>query len=59
MGLVDLPRWLRRDQEGNLLLTAPSCKRIRTRRAYLEKRLGEIQRQLFRSLGGEFAFEGV
>jgi SMODS and SLOG-associating 2TM effector domain 1 len=29
-----------------------------TRRAYLEKRLGEIQRQLFRSLGGEFAFEG-
>jgi hypothetical protein len=29
-----------------------------TRRAYLEKRLAEIQRQLFRSLGGEFAFEG-
>jgi hypothetical protein len=29
-----------------------------TRRAYLEKRLGEIQRELFRSLGGEFAFEG-
>ena len=29
-----------------------------TRRAYLEKRLGEIQRQLFRSLSGEFAFEG-
>ena len=28
------------------------------RRAYLEKRLGEIQRQLFRALGGEFAFEG-
>jgi len=28
------------------------------RRAYLEKRLGEIQRQLFRNLGGEFAFEG-
>lgn len=28
------------------------------RRAYLEKRLGEIQRDLFRSLGGEFAFEG-
>ena len=28
------------------------------RRAYLEKRLGEIQRQLFRSLSGEFAFEG-
>jgi hypothetical protein len=28
------------------------------RRAYLEKRLGEIQRGLFRSLGGEFAFEG-
>jgi len=28
------------------------------RRAYLEKRLGEIQRQMFRSLGGEFAFEG-
>jgi len=28
-----------------------------TKRAYLEKRLGEIQRQLFRSLGGEFAFE--
>ena len=27
------------------------------RRSYLEKRLGEIQRQLFRSLGGEFAFE--
>ena len=29
-----------------------------TRRNYLEKRLGEIQRQLFRSLNGEFAFEG-
>ena len=29
-----------------------------TRRAYLEKRMGEIQRGLFRSLGGEFAFEG-
>jgi hypothetical protein len=28
------------------------------RRAYLEKRLGEIQRQLYRSLSGEFAFEG-
>jgi len=28
-----------------------------SRRAYLEKRLGEIQRQLFRSLSGEFAFE--
>jgi hypothetical protein len=27
------------------------------RRAHLEKRLGEIQRQLYRSLGGEFAFE--
>ena len=27
------------------------------RRAYLEKRLGEIQRQLFRNLNGEFAFE--
>ena len=27
------------------------------RRAYLEKRLGEIQRQLFRNLSGEFAFE--
>lgn len=32
--------------------------RNKTRRAYLEKRLGEIQRQLFRSLSGEFAFEG-
>jgi hypothetical protein len=30
----------------------------RERRAYLEKRLGEIQRQLYRSLNGEFAFEG-
>lgn len=30
----------------------------KSRRDYLEKRLGEIQRQLFRSLGGEFAFEG-
>lgn len=30
----------------------------KTRRAYLEKRLGEIQRGLFRSLSGEFAFEG-
>src|SRR6266508_330060 len=30
----------------------------KTRRDYLEKRLAEIQRQLFRSLGGEFAFEG-
>lgn len=29
----------------------------RGRRAHLEKRLGEIQRQLYRSLGGEFAFE--
>lgn len=29
----------------------------KTRRTYLEKRLGEIQRQLFRNLGGEFAFE--
>ena len=28
------------------------------RRAYLEKRLAEIQRQLHRSLNGEFAFEG-
>ncbi|MFT3893800.1 MAG: hypothetical protein QM730_19390 [Anaerolineales bacterium] len=28
------------------------------RRAYLEKRLTEIQRQMFRSLSGEFAFEG-
>lgn len=28
------------------------------RRAYLEKRLGEIQKQLYRSLNGEFAFEG-
>jgi len=28
------------------------------RRAYMEKRLGEIQRGLFRSLSGEFAFEG-
>lgn len=28
------------------------------RRDHLEQRLGEIQRQLFRSLGGEFAFEG-
>ena len=28
-----------------------------SRRAYLEKRLTEIQRQLFRSLSGEFAFE--
>jgi hypothetical protein len=30
----------------------------KNRRAYLEKRLAEIQRGLFRSLGGEFAFEG-
>jgi hypothetical protein len=30
----------------------------KSRRAYLEKRLAEIQRGLFRSLGGEFAFEG-
>ena len=30
----------------------------KSRRDYLEKRLGEIQRQLFRNLGGEFAFEG-
>lgn len=28
------------------------------RRDYLEKRLGEIQRKIFRNLGGEFAFEG-
>jgi esterase/lipase len=30
----------------------------KTRRDYLERRLGEIQRKLFRNLGGEFAFEG-
>ena len=30
----------------------------KTRRDYLEKRLGEIQRKVFRNLGGEFAFEG-
>jgi len=30
----------------------------KSRRDYLERRLGEIQRQLFRNLGGEFAFEG-
>lgn len=30
----------------------------KNRRAYLEKRLADIQRRLFRSLGGEFAFEG-
>jgi hypothetical protein len=30
----------------------------KTRRDELERRLGEIQRQLFRTLGGEFAFEG-
>jgi len=29
----------------------------KSRRAYLEKRLAEIQRQIYRSLGGEFAFE--
>jgi hypothetical protein len=28
------------------------------RRAYLEQRLAEIQRQLYRSLNGEFSFEG-
>jgi len=32
--------------------------RDKTRRDYLEKRLGEIQRKVFRNLGGEFAFEG-
>ena len=30
----------------------------KTRRDYLENRLGEIQRKIFRNLGGEFAFEG-
>ena len=30
----------------------------KSRRDYLEKRLDEIQRKLFRNLGGEFAFEG-
>jgi hypothetical protein len=30
----------------------------KTRRDYLEKRLGEIQRKIYRNLGGEFAFEG-
>ena len=30
----------------------------KSRRDYLETRLGEIQRKLFRNLGGEFAFEG-
>ena len=30
----------------------------KARRAYLERRLGEIQRGLFRTLSGEFAFEG-
>ena len=29
-----------------------------SRRVYLEKRLAEIQRQLYRSLNGEFSFEG-
>lgn len=29
----------------------------RRARAYLERRLGEIQRQLYQALGGEFAFE--
>ena len=33
-------------------------KNSKDRRAYLEKRLNGIQRQLFRSLSGEFAFEG-
>lgn len=32
--------------------------RDKTRRDYLEKRLGEIQRKIFRNLGGEFSFEG-
>jgi esterase/lipase len=32
--------------------------RDKSRRDYLEKRLGDIQRKLFRNLGGEFAFEG-
>jgi hypothetical protein len=31
--------------------------RNKNRRAYLEKRLNEIQRQIYRGLGGEFAFE--
>jgi hypothetical protein len=30
----------------------------KSRRDYLERRLGDIQRKLFRNLGGEFAFEG-
>ena len=30
----------------------------KTRRDYLEKRLGEIQRKVFRNLGGEYSFEG-
>jgi hypothetical protein len=30
----------------------------KSRRDYLEKRLGDIQRKIFRNLGGEFAFEG-
>jgi len=30
----------------------------KTRRDYLEKRLGEIQRKVFRNVGGEFSFEG-
>ena len=30
----------------------------KSRRDYLERRLGEIQRKIFRNLGGEFAFEG-
>ena len=29
----------------------------KTRRDYLEKRLGEIQRKVFRNLGGEFSYE--
>jgi hypothetical protein len=32
--------------------------RDKKRRDYLEKRLGEIQRKVFRNLGGEYAFEG-
>jgi len=30
----------------------------KSRRDYLERRLGDIQRKVFRNLGGEFAFEG-
>jgi hypothetical protein len=40
------------------ILPKDKTRKDKARRDYLERRLGEIQRKIFRNLGGEFAFEG-